>query len=114
MDVIRSDAVSVSDQLLSSLKNHRLPAKKRADRLNSSRYEKVYENGASRRVDKLEEMIPLSEWRQQEFSTTKEYELLKKLTDTDVTRAMLAPHSKFKKKNRYRDILPLEHSRVKI
>ena len=114
MDVVRSDVASVSDELLTSLRNHRLPAKKRTDRLSSARYEKVYEQGSSSKVLRLEKAIPLSEWRVRGFAAAKEYDILKQLTDTDVTREMLAPHSKFKKKNRYKDILPLEHSRVKL
>ena len=59
-------------------------------------------------------MIPLSKWRLQEFDTKEEYEILKQVTDTAVTREMLAPHFKYKKKNRYSDILPMESTRVKL
>ena len=57
---------------------------------------------------------PLSQWRQQKVDTDEEFYALKDITDTETQRNKLAPHKKYKLKNRYRDILPYEHTRVKL
>ena len=39
---------------------------------------------------------------------------MKKVTDSEMHEKKLAPHSRYRKKNRYNNILPYEHSRVKL
>ena len=57
---------------------------------------------------------PLSEWKQSKINVDNEFSGLMQCTDTKVIHKLLATDIKYRERNRYTDILPFEHTRVKL